>query len=129
MMYFYFMLKDRIENKKPYWNASSIKSLRKTLKMSQSDFSKKLGIRQQTVSEWETGAYLPRGGSLTLLNMIAENIEASLFQNNENISSSDNEKSIANKDFKVKETKTIKKISQIYYSNVSSSNNSQMLPI
>ena len=61
--------------------------------------------------------------------MIAENIEASLFQNNENISSSDNEKSIANKDFKVKETKTIKKISQIYYSNVSSSNNSQMLPI
>ncbi len=128
-MYFYFMLKDRIENKKPYWNASSIKSLRKTLKMSQSDFSKKLGIRQQTVSEWETGAYLPRGGSLTLLNMIAENIEASLFQNNENISSSDNEKSITNKNFKVKETKTIKKISQIYYSNVSSSNNSQMLPI
>ena len=89
--------------------------------MSKRVFSKKLGIRQQTVSEWETGAYLPRGGSLTLLNMIAENIEASLFQNNE--------KSITNKDFKVKETKTIKKISQIYYSNVSSSNNSQMLPI
>ena len=123
------MLKDRIENKKTYWNANSIKSLRKTLKMSQSDFSKKLGIRQQTVSEWETGAYLPRGGSLTLLNMIAENIEASLFQKNENISSLDNKKSITNKNFKVKETKTIKKISQIYYSNVSSSNNSQMLPI
>ena len=123
------MLKDRIENKKPYWNASSIKSLRKTLKMSQSDFSKKLGIRQQTVSEWETGAYLPRGGSLTLLNMIAENIEASLFQGNENISGKVVEKSISSKNFKVKEAKTIKKISQIYYSNVSSSNNSQMLPI
>ena len=123
------MLKDRIENKKPYWNASSIKSLRKTLKMSQSDFSKKLGIRQQTVSEWETGAYLPRGGSLTLLNMIAENIEASLFQGNENISGKVVEKSMSSKNFKVKEAKTIKKISQIYYSNVSSSNNSQMLPI
>ena len=123
------MLKDRIENKKPYWNASSIKSLRKTLKMSQSDFSKKLGIRQQTVSEWETGAYLPRGGSLTLLNMIAENIEASLFDSNENNSGAVNENSISSKNLKVKETKTIKKISQIYYSNVSSSNNSQMLPI
>ena len=128
-MYFNFMLRDRIENKKPHWNASSIKSLRKTLKMSQSDFSKKLGIRQQTVSEWETGAYLPRGGSLTLLNMIAENIEASLFQDNENISGKVVEKSISSKNFKVKEAKTIKKISQIYYSNVSSSNNSQMLPI
>ena len=97
--------------------------------MSQSDFSKKLGIRQQTVSEWETGAYLPRGGSLTLLNMIAENIEASLFQGNESKSGKVVEKSISSKNFKVKETKTIKKISQIYYSNVSSSNNSQMLPI
>ena len=123
------MLKDRIENKKSYWNASSIKSLRKTLKMSQSDFSKKLGIRQQTVSEWETGAYLPRGGSLTLLNMIAENIEASLFDSNEKNSGAVNENSISSKNLKVKETKTIKKISQIYYSNVSSSNNSQMLPI
>ena len=128
-MYFIIMLKDRIVNKKSYWNASSIKSLRKTLKMSQSDFSKKLGIRQQTVSEWETGAYLPRGGSLTLLNMIAENIEASLFQDNENLSGKVVEKSIPSKNFKVKEAKTIKKISQIYYSNVSSSNNSQMLPI
>ena len=97
--------------------------------MSQSDFSKKLGIRQQTVSEWETGAYLPRGGSLTLLNMIAENIEPKLFESNKNISSLKKEKEPTIKNFQVKETKPIKKISQIYYANVSSSNNGQMLPI
>jgi len=31
-----------------------------------------MGIRQQTVSEWETGQYQPRGPSATLLNIIAE---------------------------------------------------------
>jgi len=128
-MYFVYMLKDTIKNQNPYWDANTIKSLRKTLKMSQSDFSKKLGIRQQTVSEWETGAYLPRGGSLTLLNMIAENIEPKLFESNKNISSLKKEKEPTIKNFQVKETKPIKKISQIYYANVSSSNNGQMLPI
>jgi DNA-binding transcriptional regulator YiaG len=29
-------------------------------------------MRQQTVSEWETGRYAPRGGSAKLLSMIAE---------------------------------------------------------
>ncbi len=32
----------------------------------------RLGIRQQTVSEWETGQYEPRGTSATLLGMVAE---------------------------------------------------------
>ena len=72
-------------------------------------FQKKLGIRQQTVSEWETGAYLPRGGSLTLLNMIAENIEASLFQGNENISGKVVEKSMSSKNFKVKKLRLLKR--------------------
>ena len=54
-----------------HWNAETIRSLRKFLRLSQSAFSKQLGIRQQTVSEWETGVYEPRGASSTLLNMIA----------------------------------------------------------
>jgi DNA-binding transcriptional regulator YiaG len=31
-----------------------------------------LGTRQQTVSEWETGLYRPRGASVRLLTIIAE---------------------------------------------------------
>ncbi len=34
--------------------------------------AKHLGIRQQTVSEWETGQYEPRGTSVTLLGLVAE---------------------------------------------------------
>jgi DNA-binding transcriptional regulator YiaG len=32
----------------------------------------RLGTRQQTISEWETGMYEPRGTSTTLLSIIAE---------------------------------------------------------
>jgi DNA-binding transcriptional regulator YiaG len=32
----------------------------------------RLGVRQQTVSEWETGQYEPRGTSITLLGLVAE---------------------------------------------------------
>jgi DNA-binding transcriptional regulator YiaG len=31
-----------------------------------------MGTRQQTISEWETGMYSPRGASATLLFMLAE---------------------------------------------------------
>jgi len=31
-----------------------------------------LGTRQQTISEWETGMYQPRGASSTLLAIVAE---------------------------------------------------------
>ena len=54
-----------------HWNKETIRALRKFLKLSQNAFSNQLGVRQQTVSEWETGVYEPRGASNTLLNMIA----------------------------------------------------------
>lgn len=34
--------------------------------------AEEMGVRQQTISEWETGAYQPRGASATLLGVVAE---------------------------------------------------------
>jgi DNA-binding transcriptional regulator YiaG len=48
--------------------------LRRHLGLSQDGLAEELGMRQQTVSEWETGRYQPRGASLRLLGMIAERV-------------------------------------------------------
>jgi len=45
------------------------------MKLSQGELAAELGTRQQTVSEWETGRYRPRGASATLLTIIAERTE------------------------------------------------------
>ena len=49
-----------------------MKALRQHMGMTQTRLAQELGVRQQTVSEWETGAYQPRGASRTLLTIIAE---------------------------------------------------------
>jgi DNA-binding transcriptional regulator YiaG len=49
-----------------------VQSLRRHLKLTQLELSQRLGTRQQTISEWETGMYRPRGASATLLSLIAE---------------------------------------------------------
>ena len=53
------------------WTAESIRSLRSHLGQSQAALARELGIRQQTVSEWETGMYKPRGASVTILTLLA----------------------------------------------------------
>jgi DNA-binding transcriptional regulator YiaG len=57
---------------KSQWDGDSIQALRRHLGLTQSALSDQLGTRQQTVSEWETGMYKPRGASAKLLSMIAE---------------------------------------------------------
>lgn len=54
------------------WDAAKVKALRDHLGLTQTEFSHELGVRQQTVSEWECGQYKPRGASSTLLTVIAE---------------------------------------------------------
>jgi len=49
-----------------------VRALRHHLGLSQRHLAEELGVRQQTVSEWETGLYQPRGASARLLAIIAE---------------------------------------------------------
>lgn len=54
------------------WDATSVRGLRRHMDLTQRALAGELGVRQQTVSEWETGAYRPRGASKRLLTLIAE---------------------------------------------------------
>jgi len=54
------------------WDGARVRALRRHLGVTQTRFAQELGMRQQTISEWETGLYEPRGGSRTLLTLIAE---------------------------------------------------------
>lgn len=54
------------------WDGDGVKALRRHMKLTQSRLADELGTRQQTISEWETGMYLPRGTSATLLSLVAE---------------------------------------------------------
>lgn len=54
------------------WDRRRIRALRGHLGLTQAQMATRLGIRQQTVSEWETGQYEPRGTSVTLLGLVAE---------------------------------------------------------
>ena len=56
----------------PVWDAALVKALRVHLDMTQTEFAQKLGVRQSTISEWETGVYEPRGASTTVLSIVAE---------------------------------------------------------
>jgi DNA-binding transcriptional regulator YiaG len=62
----------RTPAKRRHWDSARVKALRAYLGMTQQMFANELGIRQQTVSEWEKGLYRPRGATVTLLNLVAE---------------------------------------------------------
>jgi DNA-binding transcriptional regulator YiaG len=57
---------------RPNWDKENVQALRRHLGLTQQEMAEQLGTRQQTISEWETGMYQPRGTSVTLLTLIAE---------------------------------------------------------
>ncbi|MQY81207.1 MAG: helix-turn-helix domain-containing protein [Dehalococcoidia bacterium] len=60
------------EVRKISWDSHRVQALRRHLELTQRGLAEQLGTRQQTISEWETSMYQPRGASATLLSIIAE---------------------------------------------------------
>ena len=60
------------DKKRRDWDSRRVRALREHLGLTQQEMADQLGTRQQTISEWETGMYQPRGASSTLLTMVAE---------------------------------------------------------
>ena len=54
------------------WTAETIKALREHMRMTQQQFADELGVRQQTISEWELGLYTPKRSTQKYLSLIAE---------------------------------------------------------
>lgn len=54
------------------WDAQLIRRLREHIGLTQAGLAEQLNTRQQTISEWERGAYRPRGPAARLLTRVAE---------------------------------------------------------
>lgn len=54
------------------WDAQRVRALRYFLRLTQEEFSQRLGTRQQNISEWERGKHRPRGMSIVMLEKLAD---------------------------------------------------------
>lgn len=54
------------------WTAHSIRALREHLRYTQREMADELEVRQQTISEWETGIHIPHRSTQKTLTMVAE---------------------------------------------------------
>jgi DNA-binding transcriptional regulator YiaG len=57
------------------WEAEAVKALRQHLNLTQAKFAETLGVRRQTVSEWENGVYAPDRSTAKHLGLVADQAE------------------------------------------------------
>lgn len=57
------------------WDSESIRALRSHMGLTQAELAKELGMRQQTISEWEKGLYSPTRATSKHLTLVAEKAE------------------------------------------------------
>ncbi len=66
------------------WSGEQVKALREFAGWSQQELADQLGMRQQTISEWETGKYNPRRSTGVLLEFVAERVGFQYLTSEEN---------------------------------------------
>jgi putative transcriptional regulator len=54
------------------WNPELIRALREHMGLTQRELADQLEVRQQTISEWETGLHTPHRSTQKTLSMVAE---------------------------------------------------------
>ncbi len=54
------------------WDARRIRALREYMGMTQQQMADELEVRQQTISEWETGVHRPHRSTQKTLSLVAE---------------------------------------------------------
>jgi putative transcriptional regulator len=69
------------------WEPDMIRSLREHMGMTQRELADHLEVRQQTISEWETGLHKPHRSTQKTLSMVAERAG---FEYNSSTESTDN---------------------------------------
>ncbi len=60
--------------RRPAWSPDKVKALREHTGWTQHDLSEQLGVRQQTISEWETGQHVPHYSTSKHLNLVAKEV-------------------------------------------------------
>lgn len=56
------------------WDARRIRALREFMGMTQQQMADELEVRQQTISEWETGIHRPHRSTQKTLSLVAERV-------------------------------------------------------
>lgn len=56
------------------WNSDMVKAMRQHLGLSQAELATQLGVRQQTISEWENAVYPPSRSTSKHLSRVAEQL-------------------------------------------------------
>lgn len=54
------------------WNPVAIRALREHMGLTQREMAEEIEVRQQTISEWETGLHIPHRSTQKTLTMVAE---------------------------------------------------------